>query len=47
MAYGQTGSGKTYTLDGFYYDQDNQDKGLIGRSIGHIFEHIEMKSNEN
>lgn len=47
MAYGQTGSGKTHTLDGFYYDQTNENKGLIPRCLEDVFNYIESSSNDN
>jgi kinesin family protein 5 len=39
FAYGQTGSGKTYTMFGQIFDKEF--KGLIPRSIEHIFRHID------
>ena len=45
MAYGQTGSGKTYTIFGKkssmdYYDEIQEDMGIVPRAIKHIFSSI-------
>ena len=47
FCYGQTGTGKTYTMEGFTYDSNNPNRGIIQRTIQDIFNYIEMTSNEN
>jgi GTPase SAR1 family protein len=44
FAYGQTGTGKTYTMEGFTYDSNDAQRGIIPRSIEEIFNHIESFS---
>ena len=47
FCYGQTGTGKTYTMEGFTYDSNNPNRGIIQRTIQDIFNYIETTSNEN
>ena len=47
FCYGQTGTGKTYTMEGFTYETNNPNRGIIQRTIQDIFNYIEMTSNEN
>ena len=47
FCYGQTGTGKTYTMEGFTYDSQDPQKGIIQRAIEEIFNYIETTSNEN
>ena len=47
FCYGQTGTGKTYTMEGFTYDSQDPQKGIIQRTIEDIFNYIETTSNEN
>jgi Kinesin motor domain len=44
LAYGQTGTGKTYTMEGFSYDGQNPNRGIIPRSIEDIFRYIREKA---
>lgn len=44
MAYGQTGTGKTYTMEGFKYNNWDEQRGIIPRSIEEIFKFIENGS---
>lgn len=44
LAYGQTGAGKTYTMTG--PGTNYNDRGMIPRSISHVFHHVE-KMNHN
>ena len=41
FAYGQTGTGKTYTMEGFTYNSNDPNRGIIPRSIDEIFNYIE------
>jgi len=41
FAYGQTGTGKTYTMEGFTYNNNDPNRGIIPRSIDEIFNYIE------
>lgn len=41
LAYGQTGTGKTYTMEGFKYDDNDPQRGMIPRAVEEIFHHIE------
>ena len=47
FCYGQTGTGKTYTMEGFTYESQNPNRGIIQRTIQDIFNYIETTSNEN
>ena len=47
FCYGQTGTGKTYTMEGFTYESNNPNRGVIQRTIQDIFNYIETTSNEN
>ena len=47
FCYGQTGTGKTYTMEGFTYESNNPNRGIIQRTIQDIFNYIETTSNEN
>ena len=40
LAYGQTGTGKTYTMEGFKYNGEDPQRGIIPRAIEDIFEYI-------
>ncbi|VDP32456.1 unnamed protein product [Schistosoma margrebowiei] len=42
LCYGQIGAGKTYTMSGL--SQIYNDRGIIPRSIGHLFEEIQKRS---
>ena len=41
FAYGQTGTGKTHTMEGRI--EDAEERGIIPRSVHHIFEHLEKQ----
>ena len=47
FAYGQTGTGKTFTMDGFTYNQFDESRGIIPRTIEDIFAYIESNSNKD
>ena len=47
FAYGQTGTGKTFTMEGFTYDQYDENRGIIPRTIEDIFTYIESNSNKD
>ena len=47
FAYGQTGTGKTFTMEGFTYDNNDKNKGIIPRTIENIFNYIENNNNKN
>lgn len=47
IAYGQTGTGKTYTMEGFTYDYQDPNRGIIPRTIEDIFRFIETNANSN
>ncbi len=47
FCYGQTGTGKTYTMEGFTYNSQAEQRGIIQRTIEDIFTYIEQTSNEN
>ena len=47
FAYGQTGTGKTFTMEGFTYDQYDESRGIIPRTIEDIFAYIESNSNKD
>ena len=47
FCYGQTGTGKTYTMEGFTYNSQAEQRGIIQRTIEEIFTYIEHTSNEN
>lgn len=40
LAYGQTGTGKTYTMEGFKYNGEDPQRGIIPRAIEDIFGYI-------
>ncbi|KRW99943.1 P-loop containing nucleoside triphosphate hydrolase [Pseudocohnilembus persalinus] len=44
IAYGQTGTGKTYTMEGFTYDNQDPQRGVIPRSVDEIFKYIQLGS---
>ena len=44
IAYGQTGTGKTYTMEGFTYNTQDPQKGIIPRTIDDIFSFIQTSS---
>lgn len=47
LAYGQTGSGKTYTMGtGFEQNSQATDKGIVPRSVQHLFAEIERRKAE-
>jgi len=41
LAYGQTGTGKTYTMEGFQFEGQHPDRGIVPRSMEEIFRYIE------
>jgi kinesin family protein 3/17 len=45
LAYGQTGTGKTHTMEGFKYNSQDPQRGIIPRSMEEIFQYIENVSN--
>ena len=45
LAYGQTGTGKTYTMEGASYHIQDQNRGIVPRSVAEIFKYIEGQSN--
>ena len=47
FAYGQTGTGKTFTMEGFTYNQYDEKRGIIPRTIEDIFTYIESNSNKD
>ena len=47
FCYGQTGTGKTYTMEGFTYNSQAEQRGIIQRTIEDIFTYIEHTSNQN
>ena len=47
FAYGQTGTGKTFTMEGFTYNNMDNTRGIIPRTIECIFSYIESNSNKN
>ena len=47
FAYGQTGTGKTFTMEGFTYNNIDNNRGIIPRTIENIFNYIESNSNKN
>ena len=47
FAYGQTGTGKTFTMEGFTYNQFDEKRGIIPRTIEDIFTYIESNSNKD
>ncbi len=47
FAYGQTGTGKTYTMEGFTFNQNDPNRGIIQRTIEDIFNYIMTTSSEN
>ena len=47
FAYGQTGTGKTFTMEGFTYNQFDDSRGIIPRTIEDIFTYIESNSNKD
>jgi len=47
FAYGQTGTGKTYTMEGFHYARNHEDRGMIPRAVEDIFSHIENCPNKS
>ena len=47
FAYGQTGTGKTFTMEGFTYNNMDNSRGIIPRTIENIFSYIESNSNKN
>ena len=47
FAYGQTGTGKTFTMEGFTYNQYDESRGIIQRTIEDIFAYIESNSNKD
>jgi Cdc6-like AAA superfamily ATPase len=40
LAYGQTGTGKTYTMEGFKFNQQDEQRGIIPRAMEEIFQFI-------
>ena len=47
FAYGQTGTGKTFTMEGFTYNNMDNSRGIIPRTIESIFSYIESNNNKN
>lgn len=47
FAYGQTGTGKTHTMEGFTYNPEDPERGIVPRCIEDIFNNIETVSNSN
>ena len=47
FAYGQTGTGKTFTMEGFTYNNMDNTRGIIPRTIECIFSYIESNSNKD
>ena len=47
FAYGQTGTGKTFTMEGFTYNNLDNSRGIIPRTIESIFSYIESNSNKD
>lgn len=47
FAYGQTGTGKTHTMEGFTYNPEDHERGIVPRCIEDIFNNIETVSNSN
>ena len=47
FAYGQTGTGKTFTMEGFTYNNMDNKRGIIPRTIECIFSYIESNSNKD
>jgi kinesin family protein 3/17 len=45
LAYGQTGTGKTHTMEGFKYNSQDPQRGIIPRCMEEIFKYIENISN--
>jgi len=45
LAYGQTGTGKTFTMDGFKFNSQDPQRGIIPRSMEDIFKYIQNVSN--
>lgn len=45
LAYGQTGTGKTYTMEGFKFNINDPQRGIIPRSMEDIFKFIENSKN--
>ena len=46
FAYGQTGTGKTHIMEGFTFNSNDNERGLVPRVIEDIFSHIENISNK-
>lgn len=47
LAYGQTGSGKTHSMGTNFVEDDNEEgKGIIPRSIQHIFNEVKKMEEE-
>ena len=48
MAYGQTGTGKTYTMEGFVYNNEqDENRGMVPRCVEQIFKTISDKSSSD
>mmetsp|Transcript_29773 Transcript_29773/g.5371 ORF Transcript_29773/g.5371 Transcript_29773/m.5371 type:complete len:156 (+) Transcript_29773:196-663(+) len=47
LAYGQTGTGKTFTMEGFKYNPNDLEAGIIPRAVNDIFGFIENTDNSN
>lgn len=43
LAYGQTGTGKTFTMEGFKYNGEDPQRGIIPRAIEDIFNFIRQE----
>lgn len=46
FAYGQTGTGKTHTMEGFRYNAQDPQRGIIPRAMEDIFKYIENYNND-
>lgn len=44
LAYGQTGTGKTYTMEGFKYNGEDPQRGIVPRAIEDIFAFIRSEA---
>ena len=47
LAYGQTGTGKTHTMEGFKYNGNDPQRGIVPRAMEEIFRYIQMQQNQN
>jgi len=47
LAYGQTGTGKTFTMEGFKFNGQDPQRGIVPRSMEEIFKYIENLSSNS